>query len=66
MSSSTLVRTHSLEDEAFFRTVIFCEEDRHRYVGKPYDGGFRWFRNPNIVPIEHWRRVRTDALRTAA
>jgi hypothetical protein len=69
MSSMNLVRTHTLEDEAFLRKVTFSEEDRRQYIGKPYTGGYRWFRNPHIIPIEHWRRPKASAIqqpRTAA
>jgi hypothetical protein len=44
------------EDEAFLRRVIFCEEDRHKITSAPWTGGFRWFKSPNIIPIEQWRR----------
>jgi hypothetical protein len=36
----------------------FAEEDRHLYTSEPWRGGFRWFRSPNVVPIERWRRTR--------
>jgi len=62
MSSTNLVRSHSPEDEAFLRKVTFCEEDRRRYIGKPYTGGYRWFRNSKIIPIEHWRRPETGEM----
>ena len=63
MSSSNLVRSYTVEDEAFFQKVTFCEEDRRRYIGKPYSGGYRWFRNPHVIPIEHWRRQKADIVR---
>ena len=41
------------EDEAFLRKVTFCEEDRRRrHPTIPWAGGYRWFKSPNIVPIE--------------
>ena len=43
------------EDEAFLRQLVRPEEDRRRYSHAPYAGGFRWFRSPNVVPIERWR-----------
>jgi hypothetical protein len=52
----TLVRKHLAEDEAFLRSIIFPEEDRYRYCSRPYGGGYRWFRDPNVIPIEHWHR----------
>ena len=24
----------------------------------PWTGGFRWFRSPNVIPIEQWRTKR--------
>jgi hypothetical protein len=43
------------EDEAFLRRIIFPEEDRRLYTTAPWHGGYRWFRSPNIIPIEQWR-----------
>jgi hypothetical protein len=53
-----ILRRYNLEDEAFLRQVVFPEEDRYRFTAAPWRGEFRWFRSPNIVPIEHWRRVK--------
>jgi hypothetical protein len=53
---------HSLkeeeDDEAFLRKIIFPEEDRHLFRATPWNGGYRWFRSPNVVPLEQWRRKR--------
>jgi hypothetical protein len=43
------------EDEAFLRRIIFPEEDRNLFTSTPWRGGYRWFRSPNVVPIEQWR-----------
>ena len=41
------------DEHAFWRKLILPQEDR----STPWDGkGYRWFRSPNIVPIEQWRR----------
>ena len=48
------------EDEGFLRKVIFQEEDRHLYTSTPWRGGYRWFRSPNVIPIEQWRRSKSD------
>jgi hypothetical protein len=45
------------EDEAFLRQLIRPEEDRRR-TGMPWAGGYRWFRAPNVVPLEQWRDQR--------
>ena len=43
--------------EAFYRKRILSEEDRKRLLGDvEWKGGYRWFRSPNVVPIEHYRR----------
>jgi hypothetical protein len=45
------------DDEAFLRQLIFPEEDRHRFTATPWRGGFRWFRSPNVIPLEYYRRA---------
>lgn len=49
------------EDEAFLRRLIRPEEDRRRYTIAPWSGGYRWFRSPNVVPIEQHRSRRRPA-----
>jgi hypothetical protein len=44
--------------EDLLRQLTFPEEDRHLFTTAPWRGGFRWFRSPNVVPIEQWRRER--------
>jgi hypothetical protein len=51
-----LTDRESEEDEAFLRRIIFCEEDRRKFTSAPWTGGYRWFRSPNIIPIEQRRR----------
>jgi hypothetical protein len=51
-----LTDRESEEDEAFLRRIIFCEEDRRKFTSAPWTGGFRWFRSPNIIPLEQWRK----------
>jgi hypothetical protein len=43
----------------FSRKLTFPEEDRHLFTTAPWHGGFRWFRSPNVVPIEQLRKERT-------
>ncbi len=45
------------EDEAFLCQLIFPEEDRHRFTATPWHRGYRWFRSPNVVAIERYRRA---------
>jgi hypothetical protein len=42
--------------EAFYRKRILPEEDRRDRLGVEWKGGYRWFKSPNVVPIEHYRR----------
>ena len=57
------------QDEAFLRSVVFPEEDRHLFTTAPWHGGFRWFRSANVVPIESWQRIEAaepdEAVRSA-
>ena len=45
------------DEDIFWRRLILPEED-HLQMGKPWTGGYRWFRAPNIIPIEQWRKKR--------
>src|SRR5262245_32491370 len=41
------------DEDAFWRKLILPQEDRQT----PLEGkGYRWFRSPNVIPIEQWRR----------
>jgi hypothetical protein len=38
------------------RLLTRCEEDRRRlHPGVPWNGGYRWFRSPNVIPLERYR-----------
>jgi hypothetical protein len=53
---AVMVERDTDTDEAFLRQVVLSEEDRLRlHPTVPWTGGFRWFRSPNIIPIEQWR-----------
>jgi hypothetical protein len=42
---------------ATLRATIFAEEDRHRFTLTKWRGsGFRHFRDPKIICIEHFRQ----------
>ena len=43
-------------DEDFFREWTVPEEDRAKYTTQPWTGEYRWFRSPNVVCLEHYRR----------
>jgi hypothetical protein len=47
-----------IEDEAFLRRITFAEEDRHLFTAMPWGGGYRWFRSPNVVPIERYQAAK--------
>jgi hypothetical protein len=49
-------RSESDEDEAFLRRLTFAEEDRPSFTTAKWEGGFRWFRSPNVVRLEVYRR----------
>jgi hypothetical protein len=47
------------EQHAFAREVILPEEDRRLlFPTIPWTGGYRWFRSPNVVCLEKYRRLR--------
>jgi hypothetical protein len=48
--------TKELEEEAFLRQWTICEEDRFKFTSQSWSGEFRWFRSPNVVCLEHYRR----------
>jgi hypothetical protein len=45
------------DEEIFWRRLVLPEEDRRRlFPGVEWLGGYRWFRSPNVVPIEQIRQ----------
>jgi hypothetical protein len=46
------------EDETFLRALVFPEEDRHLFTTVAWRGEFRWFRSPNVVPLERYRELK--------
>jgi hypothetical protein len=51
----TLIRVHSEEEVLFWRRLILPEEEKGFFVPK-WKGGYRWFRDPKILCLEHYRR----------
>jgi hypothetical protein len=43
------------DDEAWWRTFMFPEEDRRLFTSAEWDGGYRWFKSPNVICIERHR-----------
>jgi hypothetical protein len=64
MKATILVRRYNSDDESFRRQLTFAEEDRRLFTTAPWSGGYRWFRAPNVTPIEHWRRISSLATTT--
>jgi hypothetical protein len=52
-----LIRRYQPDDEAFRRELAFAEEDRHKFTTAAWSGGYRWFKSPNVTPIEYYRRI---------
>jgi hypothetical protein len=54
--------TRKFDEETFWRKLILPEEEKLRLdPGHRWQGGFRWFRSPNIIPIERWRRKQAQS-----
>ena len=49
---------YDAEDEAFLQQLVIPEEDRAKYISHPWTGEYRWFRSPNVVCLEQYRRQR--------
>jgi hypothetical protein len=45
----------SIEDEDWLRKLTFSEEERLSLTSAPWNGERRWFRSPNVVPLEKYR-----------
>jgi hypothetical protein len=52
-------RRYSERDEAFWQKMILPEEERRTSLADTeWKGvGYRWFRNENVVCLEHYLRV---------
>jgi hypothetical protein len=46
------------DDDEFLKTLVFAEEDRHRFTTMPWRGEFRWFRSSNVVCMEKYRSLK--------
>jgi len=52
---------HDEDEVAWWRTFVFPEEDRPLFTTAKWDGGYRWFRAPNVVCLEQYRRKKHPA-----
>ena len=44
---------------ADYRKIILPEEDRRIYMSNaPWQGGYRWFRSPNVICLEKYRLLK--------
>jgi hypothetical protein len=50
------LRLRRTATKSFMRRFVVPEEDRHLFTARPWDGEYRWFRSPNVIPIERYRR----------
>ena len=49
-------------DDLLLRRLILCEEDRRRlFPATPWTGGYRWFKSPNVIDLEAYRRRHTPS-----
>ena len=70
MSGYMNTPSHRNEDEyedvhTFWRKLVLPQEDRMR-LGIPWHGGYRWFRSPNVVCLEHYCRRKSLSANDAA
>jgi hypothetical protein len=53
--AARLVRVHSEEAVRFWRKLTLPQEEKDPHAPK-WAGGYRWFRDPNVICFEHYRR----------
>jgi hypothetical protein len=46
------------EEHAFARQLTLPEEDRTKYTSTKWEGGYRWFRSPNVICLEKYRYLK--------
>jgi hypothetical protein len=46
------------EAHAFLRRLVLPEEDRARFTSARWQGEYRWFQSPNVIPIEKLRLLK--------
>jgi hypothetical protein len=56
-----MAKQHTAEEEDSLRRYILSEEDRAALTSEKWNGGYRWFRSPNVIPLEQWRRSRAKS-----
>ena len=53
---NTLGAINIEDDDVWWRTFTFPEEDRSLFTTATWNGGYRWFRSPNVICLEKYRR----------
>jgi hypothetical protein len=62
-----LTSTHNADVQQSLREWTFQEEDRALFTTAPWrQGEYRWFRSPNVVCLEQWRRKKVQSKRVTA
>jgi hypothetical protein len=46
------------DEHHFARQLTLPEEDRAKHTSAPWQGGYRWFRSPNVICLEKYRRLK--------
>ena len=60
MNASGRQQVEEDEAEAWLRQHTFAEEDRALFTTAAWNGGYRWFRSPNVVCIEQHQHRRPN------
>ena len=47
-------------EHAFARRVLPPEEDRAKLAAARWEGGYRWFRAPNVICLEKARKLKAE------
>ena len=55
-----LGKIRTAEEEAFWQKLLLPEDDLRSQDCPRVPGGYRWFRAPNVIPIERWKRLEPD------
>jgi len=56
------IQRQTEDEDAFWQKLVLPQEDRMR-LGIPWQGGYRWFRSPNVVCLEQWRQKKAQGKR---
>jgi hypothetical protein len=51
------------QEDSLLREWTIPEEERHKYTTQPWAGEYRWFRSPNVICLEQYRRRKQDRAR---